>query len=103
MDSYVYVIAADAAGAVKIGFSKHPEKRLKQLQTGHSGELRLYYHHPLPVENVKLIERAIHDLNRHKRVKGEWFDMSVEDAILEVKHAVIRYSEHIELITQKLY
>lgn len=103
MLSYVYVISAAEEGPVKIGFSKTPEKRLKKLQTGHPEELRLYYFHSLPEKNVKLMERAVHDLNRHKRIKGEWFNMSVNDAILEIKHAVIKYSESVELITQKVY
>lgn len=103
MESYVYVIASDPAGPVKIGFSKHPEKRLAQLQTGHSETLRLYYFHAMPAECVKLMEKAVHATNRHRKVKGEWFKLSVEDAILEVRHAVIRYSDNLELVTNKVY
>lgn len=103
MNSYVYVIASDPAGPVKLGSSKHPEKRVKQLQTGHSEQLRLYYFHSIPAENVKLMEKAVHEVNRHNRIKGEWYNLSVEDAILEVRHAVIRYSENLELIKQKVY
>lgn len=103
MLSYVYVIASDPAGPVKIGFSKHPEKRVTQLQTGHSETLRLYYYHSLPAESVKLMEKAVHATNRHRKVKGEWFNLSVEDAILEVRHAVIRYADNLELVREKVY
>lgn len=36
--SYIYVIGTE--NQVKIGFSKTPEKRLKQLQTGNMNKLQ---------------------------------------------------------------
>lgn len=33
---------------------------------------------------VKIAEKALHRLLNHKRIKGEWFDLSVEEAIGEV-------------------
>jgi hypothetical protein len=94
VESYVYILAASAHGPVKIGFSKHPELRLRQLQTGHAEALTLY--HKEPISQPRLLEKAIHAANRHRRVNGEWFDLTVEEGVLEVRHAVIRYSDEID-------
>lgn len=102
METFLYVIGTDKNSAMKIGYSKYPEKRLKQLQTGHPEELRLYYFQSVSSENVKLMEQAIHSTNRHKKIKGEWFNMTADDAIVEVQHAIIRYSENMAMLRQKL-
>lgn len=96
MDSYVYVIASSPEGPVKVGCSKHPDKRLKQLQTGHSEVLELAYTTAVPAAQVRLMERVIHETNRHRKVHGEWFDLTVENAILEVRCAVMQYGDELE-------
>lgn len=90
---YIYIISESTDGPVKIGFSANPDRRLKQLQTGHSGALTVQYKHEVLAENVKALERIIHRTLAHKRSRGEWFTISTEDAILEVKHAVMRYGD----------
>ena len=53
--------------AVKIGKSKNPEKRLKQLQTGHTRELKL----------IGVLEgdyeKRFHRQWAHYLIRGEWF------------------------------
>jgi hypothetical protein len=93
-DKFVYVIAAQD-GPVKIGFSAHPEKRLKELQTGHAEPLFLHHTEPVAADKAYLIEQLIHADNRHRRLRGEWFRLNVEDAVAEIQFAVIRYSENL--------
>jgi len=38
---YLYFIQSDRTGMIKIGRSKDPSKRLKQLQTGNANKLKL--------------------------------------------------------------
>lgn len=95
MTSFIYVIAADPAGPVKIGSSKEPERRLRQLQTGHADPLKLFHTEAISVEGVLLMERIIHRENRVHKRKGEWFNLSVTDAIAEVKHAMIRFEQEV--------
>lgn len=102
-ESYVYVIGKETEGPIKIGFSANPAKRLKQLQTAQHEELRLFYFQSVPKDIVKMMEQAIHATNRHKKVKGEWFNLTVDDAIVEVRHAIIRYSDNVASLKQKLY
>lgn len=89
--SFLYVIAARKEGPVKLGLSVHPEKRVRQLQTGSAEQLTIHHVEEVSDERVKLAESALHRLLGHKRLKGEWFNMSVEEAIFEVIH--IRMTE----------
>lgn len=97
MKTFIYVIAADENGPIKIGISQNPEKRLRQLQTGHERRLILFHVQEFEPERAHLIERIIHNTVRHKRKIGEWFDLTVVEAIGEVDFAVIRYEEHADL------
>lgn len=89
--SFLYIISASEAGPVKLGFSNDPSKRVKQLQTGSAQPLTLYHAEEVEDARVKIAEKALHRLLGHCRLKGEWFTMSVEDAIAEVIH--IRMTE----------
>ena len=93
METFVYVIAARPEGPCKIGFSVNPTKRLRQLQTGHPEILRIHHVQGFEEKRAKLIERIIHRTISYKRQTGEWFDLSVEDAVAEVEFALIRYGE----------
>lgn len=90
---YVYAIAS-APHSVKIGYSADPDRRLQQLQVGHERKLQLVYKEPVDNEQQALfLEQKIHNLNRHKKLRGEWFNLSHDEAILEIQFAVIRYIE----------
>jgi hypothetical protein len=88
---FVYVIAS-GPHSVKIGFSVDPERRVGQLQTGHERKLSLVYKELVTDFEGPMLEKRIHDANRHKGLRGEWFDLSHEEAIQEVQFAVIRYT-----------
>lgn len=98
MTSYIYVIASSPDGPSKIGISIHPEKRVRQLQTGRDDVLRLFHKEAIPRERAQLMEGVIHRENRHLRTKGEWFAMSVQDAMMEIKHAMIRYESEVDTL-----
>jgi hypothetical protein len=85
VNTYLYVIAASESGPVKIGYSAVPEKRVRQLQTGHPQPLALFYQQGTDLASAKLIERLVHRTIGYLRSHGEWFDLTVEDAIAEVQ------------------
>lgn len=86
----IYLISSDN-GYVKIGIAENPEKRLKQLQTGNANKLTLEYIAEPEYNKPLLIEKMIHkNLKSHKK-QGEWFDISVETAKLEIIFALCRY------------
>jgi hypothetical protein len=92
-DHYLYVIAGSHAtnGPVKLGFSADPDQRLLELQTGHPEPLIVHYREPINVERVRLYERLLHRDNHHHRLRGEWFNLTVQEAINYVIFTTIEY------------
>ena len=69
----LYIIHMKGSGKFKVGRSKHPEIRLKQLQTGCPFDLEL----TLILENQGHLEKDIHRILKPyqaRYMKGEWFD-----------------------------
>lgn len=97
METYIYVIAADESGPVKIGYSNDPSRRLKELQTGYPKPLSLWHQQEFDQDQGKLMEQLIHKTLRLHRSHGEWFKLSVQQAIAEVEFHVIRYSDETNL------
>jgi hypothetical protein len=70
---YVYLIQSLENGYYKVGVSKHPQKRIEQLQTGNSSELKLIEIYQSEVANK--IEKILQNRLTPFRKVGEWFDM----------------------------
>lgn len=66
----LYIIQSNNNGLIKIGRSKNPQKRLKQLQTGNPNKLKLIY----TFEGEGWREKIIHERLSYYRLEGEWFD-----------------------------
>lgn len=65
----IYLIG-DGSKMVKLGWATDPERRLKQLQTGHPSTLKLLAFYPAR----RATEASLHQLFSDLRVRGEWFD-----------------------------
>ena len=76
---FVYFIEDIATGNIKIGFSTRPESRLRDLQTGCSGTLKLL----LAIPGTKSDERDFHRRFYRDRIRedSEWFEPGI--SILE--------------------
>lgn len=71
----VYFIVCRETERCKIGFTKgDPLKRLRNMQTGAAGELRLLAAQPGNID----VERALHARFSAQNVHGEWFDVTDE-------------------------
>jgi hypothetical protein len=68
-DGWVYWIGGDT-GPIKIGWSKDPEKRLKQFQPGSPIELKVIHR----VAGTYNDERRLHNELSNERLHGEWFE-----------------------------
>lgn len=79
MSSSVYLIQAIVTGLYKIGVSKHPNKRLKELKTGNGSDLKLIttYISEYPYK----VEKALHNNLSHLKREGEWYKLSLEDEL----------------------
>jgi hypothetical protein len=76
---YVYLIQSLENSYYKIGVSKHPAKRIKELQTGNSSELKLV--DTYPTEFAHQIERTLQRRYSHLNKEGEWFDMGISNEV----------------------
>ena len=63
----------------KIGIATNPNKRIKQLQTGNSDELKII--ETYKSKNASKIETTLHNQYSFKRKIGEWFELSVEEEV----------------------
>ena len=94
--SWIYVVGTNTK-PYKIGLSTRPKSRLKDIQTGHPEKLSIHYLHEINKDEVTLIEKMIHKNINYKRTHGEWFNVELEEAIQEIKYAVIRYSKDYQI------
>ena len=81
---YIYIIGFDEPGVVKIGSAQSPMIRLSELQCGNPFELRLRYVVSIYEGSPVLVEFATHRLAKTHNIRGEWFDLSAEDALAVV-------------------
>jgi hypothetical protein len=68
----VYLVAADALGAVKIGLAKSPTERLRNLQTAIPTKLTLIR----LLDGGAALEQGLHHRFASARITGEWFHFS---------------------------
>ena len=81
-ETFVYFIQR-GYGAVKIGVSKNPESRCKQLQTGNFKTLHVIAKLPCKSRAAAMtLEKTLHRrYNRFRLNNGEWFKKGVLRAI----------------------
>jgi hypothetical protein len=91
MTAKVYVMGSDL-GLTKVGMSRRPENRVRIIAAASGVAVRLQHATDDHVD-ASLIEAAAHRLLDAKRRAGEWFDVSVEEAISAVESAVALIEE----------
>jgi|SRR6056300_268762 predicted GIY-YIG superfamily endonuclease len=91
LSQYLYIIQSDKTGSLKIGRSKNPERRLKQLQTGSPYKLKLIF----AAESKGHMEKPLHErLKRFKeRRRGEWFDFECTGSLPDWIYEMINWDE----------
>lgn len=89
--NYLYAIHGND-NLIKIGFTTDPDRRIKELQTGNPFPLKIIHLREVSGD-VKTIEKIIHKSNNHRRVKGEWFKISTEQAIAEIDVALMHFDD----------
>lgn len=78
MKAALYLIRS--SGLTKIGYSKNPWKRYKQLCTGSPNNMALVF--SLYCQNAPAVERELHQIFKDRRVNGEWFRVSVDEVLI---------------------
>jgi predicted GIY-YIG superfamily endonuclease len=92
-ECYVYLIGTEP-GNKKIGIASKPNQRLRQIQTGNPEKLEIFFTHRVSSKELaKSIESAAHRDLAKFRLKGEWFDVSIDigkKAIIEAADPSIK-------------
>jgi hypothetical protein len=85
---YVYFIADDTMETVKIGYSKNPWARVKDLQTGRKNRL----HVVATLKTTGVSEADVHWVFKEERISGEWFDFSprIQGLVKDIKAKKVR-------------
>lgn len=76
-DLFVYVAKEMSSGRHKIGISKNPEERVRQLNVGNPEPLELV-HAYLATEQGHKSERIAHGLYEGEKLRSEWFGKDIE-------------------------
>lgn len=95
MTMMVYVMGASPLGPCKVGVSDNPRSRLKGVQTDHQERLSLFYYKG--IMRAREVEKASHHLLRDRHLHGEWFNVSVEEALVAINKAADNIGAHIDL------
>lgn len=90
---YLYCISTDQ-NRCKFGFSREPERRLRALQTGSADPLFLIECISVPEDRARELEAQLHaEIGQHRRLHGEWFDISAEQGCALLTWFGIHYAE----------
>lgn len=89
---FIYVIGPEI-GPQKIGFTKDVNRRIKALQTGHPQKLIIHHLEEVNEKVYRKLEKRIHLELNYKKLKGEWFNMTSQEAVEFLQYAIIRWSE----------
>lgn len=75
---YIYFITPDdEEDTVKIGMSKDPFSRKRELQVGNSKLLKLkLFFGPWALKDAKNIEKEIHQKLIKNKLRGEWYNIN---------------------------
>lgn len=78
--NYVYLIQSTENSYYKIGVSKSPNIRIKQLNTGNPSPTKLI--EAYPSEKAYQIEKILHRMYSHLKIENkEWFDLSIKEEV----------------------
>lgn len=80
-DNYIYIAKESCSKRYKIGISKNPEQRIKNLNTGNPEKLTLIHSYKATEEGFKS-ESIVHALYADKRLNSEWFRKDIDLSLL---------------------
>lgn len=95
---YVYIMSYPGSDKLKIGHSLNPTTRAEDIGGTLAPETPVLEAYYWCSERREDVERKAHDLERHNRANGEWFDISVEKARAAIETAAEATGVEIQLV-----
>ena len=96
----VYIMRNGNKNKFKFGVSKHPKKRVKQLQTGNPNKIKILFICVIdPNVKPRDVETIIHNFlkENNKHVNGEWFELS-EDNVFNIAKCMLCIGQNIKAL-----
>lgn len=92
---HVYIVGHEHpiyGHAVKVGITEALSSRISQLQTGSCEDLILFFSFSLPDKSIAAqVEGFFHQAFQHFRIRGEWFRMPPDGALMLLSFAVSEF------------
>jgi len=85
---YTFIYLMTAGDTVKVGMSKNPQNRVKELRTGAAKRIECRKQFKLPKPGARYKEAQCHRLLRDFRTSGEWFEVREIIAEAVVQHVL---------------
>lgn len=84
LKKHIYV-ALELNNTIKIGISKHPSKRFREIENSSGKTIIKTYISP-PTINASKIEKLVFSKFGLNRLKGEWFDnITFDEVVLHLR------------------
>ncbi|MDR2277376.1 MAG: GIY-YIG nuclease family protein [Vagococcus sp.] len=84
---YVYVLYNPDSNLVKIGKTKAPHQRFRQLSNQNGSLFKYYISEPMFIEGI--VEKIMLNKFASKRVKGEWFSSISFNYVVDILEELI--------------
>lgn len=75
-----FVYLMESAGLYKIGYARHPARRLASINCGSASPVKLLWQ--TETDQFTHLERLLHEKFAAKRQRGEWFALDAADLAL---------------------
>ena len=92
--SVVYFVKHKFMKPIKIGYSNNLKMRLQDLKCASPYGLEIIG--TIPTYNAQYLEKIIHERLKNRRLNGEWFDISHEEAIDIIKESDNTYDDRVQ-------
>ncbi len=87
----VYVMQS-GDGPVKIGIANDPDRRRREVGAGQPFPVAVVHRVSLGAD-ARAVERIAHRLLAEKRLRGEWFDVGVQEAVAAIEAAIAEIAD----------
>ena len=90
---YVYLLQANNSGLYKIGFTRHPDHRILEIEGDVGADLD--YVCTIETDDMRRLEKELHEKYAKQRLEGEWFDLDEPEIeyLIGLSKKPYRYSE----------
>tara|TARA_R110002012_G_scaffold320774_1_gene545487 strand:- start:4332 stop:4883 length:552 start_codon:yes stop_codon:yes gene_type:complete len=92
--SVVYFVKHKFMKPIKIGYSNNLKMRLQDLKCASPYGLEIIG--TIPTYNAQYLEKIIHERLKNRRLNGEWFDISHEEAVDIIKESDNSYDDRVQ-------